>query len=504
MFAIGLTLYFGGTADARGLLIFGTSVEGGGANKFEKIIDFDNGHERTREFRGPASMWHGFDGQLWISLNGTTNTVDLPSEVSDERAEMWVGQEAWQLRGKLHEHQRKVSLSGVSQIELEFDPETRRVRSATIEEDYGPVTISFSQWRGLDGRAYPFRQERVAGPGDRTVEVARSVRIIDHVDPNLLARPQVPALDRLGQPVVTVPFEAVGNGKSHTQVLASVNGDPAEFIFDTGAANILTIEAAKRLGIAASGGINIGGVGEGTEGGGFGLVHEVAIGNAMLFDQSFMVIPSPFPSSNGKPSPIAGLLGYEFLAKFVTTIDYSAHTITFRRRLPVHQQGVRFPFVTDGHTINIAAVVDGKSALFRLDTGDGGTVTLFPAYAAAAGFQRRDSTETTVGAGAGGLVRGRRGKVDDFSLGGLHFHGLPVDFSENSQGAFASRHLAGNIGARVLGCFRITFDYPHHQLWLEPQPDPPQCALAITSPNSARNPSSLMRPPTASVISRDH
>jgi predicted aspartyl protease len=460
---------------ADGLLIFGTSEQGGGANAYETIIDLGTGHARTTEVQGMSSSQRGFDGQLWNFVNGAGNTIDMPSEVEDRRAEMWIEQSAWRILAEPGETHSRVTRPGASTIELSFDLQTRRVSTARIQSDYGPVTITFGDWRRVGKYMFPFRQERDGDLDGREVDIAQSVRRFDRVDPRLLARPaEVPAPPLAGP--VTVSFQSVGQRKTHQLVKASINGKSAEFIFDTGGANLLTTDAAKRLGIASAGGVNVGGVGEGTDNGGFGQVDQISIGQATLNDQSFIIVPSFFPPTNGKPSEIAGALGYEFLAHFVTTIDYRAETMTFRDKVPADQKGIRLPFVSDGHAFAIQASVNGKPALVRFDNGAGGTLDLFPAYVAASGLDTGAGEVRTTAGGAGGAVKSKTGKIDHFSLGGVDFPGLPVEFSQNSRGAFASRHLAGNLGAGVIRCFRVTLDYPHHQLWLEPQLDTPGCA----------------------------
>ncbi|MFL6760775.1 aspartyl protease family protein [Sphingomonas sp.] len=462
---------------AEGLIVFGSSDAGGGTNAYETVIDLASGHQRTTQIHGQSSDERGYDGQLWNYVNGSRNIIDMPSEFADRQAERWINQRAWATFGRPGESTRHVTPPGASAVDLTFDPSTHRVSTATIQSDYGPVIVKFSDWRPVGKYVFPFRQERTGdldGPG---VDVAQSVRLVDRVDPRLLARPAEPILPPLGG-AVTVPFKSVGRLKNHTLVSASINGTPAEFIFDTGAANILTIDGAKRFGIASAGGINIGGVGEGTDNGGFGMVDRISIGPATLEDQSFIIIPSPFPPTNGKPSDTAGLLGYEFLAHFVTTIDYRAETMTFRDAVAADQRGVRLPFVSDGHAIAVTASVNGKPVSVRFDTGDGGNLSLFPAYVAASGIDAGTGEIRTNGGGAGGAVKSKAGRVDHFTLAGVDFPNLPAEFSQNSRGAFASRHLAGNLGAGVIRCFRITFDYRHHQLWLEPQLDTPQCAAA--------------------------
>jgi predicted aspartyl protease len=465
------------SALADGLIIFGASDQGGGSNAYETVIDLSTGRQRTTQIHGQSSDERGYDGQLWNYVNGSRNVIDMPSEVADRQAERWITQRAWSILGRPGEATRHVAPPGASPVDLTFDSSTRRVSTATIQSDYGPVAIKFGDWRPVGKYVFPFRQERNGDLDGPEVDIAQSVRLTGRVDPRLLARPVESIPPSLAGPV-TVPFESVGARKNHMLVSASINGTPAQFIFDTGGANLLTTDGAKRLKIASAGGVNVGGVGEGIDSGGYGLVDQVSIGSATLADQSFIIVPSFFPPTNGKPSETAGALGYEFLAHFVTTIDYRAGTMTFRDKVPADQKGVRVPFVSDGHAFAVMAKVNGRPAWVRIDNGDGENLALFPAYVAASGLNTGTAEIRATAGGAGGAVKAKVGKVDHFTVGGVDFPDLPVAFSQNSRGAFASRWLAGNLGAGVLRCFRITFDYPHHQMWLEPQLDTPQCARA--------------------------
>lgn len=465
------------TAGAEGLIIFGSSEQGGGSDAYESVIDLASGHQRTTQIHGQSSDQNGFDGQLWVYFNGSPNVIDMPSAVADGQALRWINQRSWSVLGRSSEGSRHVVVPGASPIDLTFDPITRRVSTATFAGEYGPVSVKFGDWRAVGKYMFPFRQERDGDLDGTTLNIAQSVRPVDRVDPRLLARPVKQVMPSLAAPV-TVPFKSVGQKKNHMLVMAAINGKPAEFIFDTGGANLLTTDAAKRLGIVSAGGVSVGGVGAGTSNGGYGQVNQVTIGPAMLKDQSFIIVPSFFPPENGKPSQTAGALGYEFLAHFITTMDYRAETMTFSNKVPAGQKGIRLPFVSDGHAIAIEGRVNGRPAWVRLDNGDGGTLTLFPNYIAASGIDVGSGAVIVGGAGAGGNSKAREGKIDRFTLAGVDFDRLPVHFGDMKSGAFASSYLAGNLGAGVLRCFRITFDYPHHQLWLEPQLDTPQCAAA--------------------------
>ena len=465
---------------AAGLIVFGTKDEGGGIDAFEKVVDFRTGFERIVEMQGVSASERGFDRQYWSSGNGALAIADLAPEVADRNAERWLLQNVARLRPPSGKLVMAVQRPGTSPASVTFDPATRLPAAAVIESDYGPVRFTFSGWRGTGAQLYPYVIERLSDVGERTVYQAHSVRNLAAVDPALLQRPSIATARRPLKAAVVVPFRTSGRS-THMLVDAVVDGKSGQFVFDTGAANIFTIPAAKARGITAKGGINIAGVGEGSVGAGFTQVASVKLGDAELRDQSFVIIPPIFPDVDGKPSPTEGLLGYEYFAHYVTTIDYKASTLTFRDAVPPDQRGIRLPFTSNGHGIFVQASINGRSGWFGIDTGDGGGVTIFPAFAAANGLKHDPSTVRTGGGGVGGGVQEARGTVGRFALGGLSADNFPVRFALNKKGAFASRYLAGNLGGRILSCFRMTLDHDRHLLWLEPQPDTPTCQLGAAA-----------------------
>jgi hypothetical protein len=183
-----------------------------------------------------------------------------------------------------------------------------------------------------------------------------------------------------------------------------------------------------------------------------------------------IVGPTPF----GPNATAAGSVGFELLAEFRTTIDYPAQTITFAES---HQPsgslrgGTTLHFYSDGHSIYIEAEVDGRSGLFRLDTGDGSTVTLFPTFAQEHDLYQTMAQTVVSGAGVGGTVSARNITLSSFKLGGTEFREIPARMSLNRAGSFASRSLAGNLGGGLLRCFRITVDYPGRLVVFQSDPE---------------------------------
>jgi predicted aspartyl protease len=463
----------------HGLIISGTIAEGGVPNRFSEAIDLRSGFNKYTEQMGDSEQHYGFNRQPWVAGNGIVTVSNLPSAVSREATNAWLDQKAWQekriLGGPLS---RRIVPRGGNAVNLRFDPATGLLEQATVDADDGPRTITYGDWRRVGPYTYPFRRDQVAADGERSTLLVQSARFLASLPAGSLTPPRRHS-HAIPPPkgAVSVPFEGTGRRGTHILVSGSVNGKPARFIFDTGGANYLISDVAPQFGVHPTGGVNIGGVGESSNQGGFATVDRVSMGDAALRDEVVVVGPTFFPPAKpGAPPNPVGVTGYEFLAEYLTTIDYPRQELRFSNSLPRISKGLRVPFYNDGSHIYVKAKIDGVEGLYGLDTGDGGTVTVFPTFASRFGIKGARGTVATSGSGAGGNVRSQPGVLNRFSLGGLNFDQLPVEFSHQKAGAFASRSLAGNLGGGVLQCFSITIDFPHHLLLLDPAPDSPHCA----------------------------
>lgn len=456
------------------LIVTGKVTEGDAPNDFTQTIDLRTGHNKQIEQMGSSVREFGFNGQPWSAASGILTVSNLPAAVARGATLAWIDRQAWRERMVPGgQRTRRIVPSGGNAVTLEFDPKTRLPRQATIDADWGPMVMTFGDWRRLGGFLYPFHREQVEADGERTTIQVGSAKFAATSPRASLAPPAATShAEPLPDGSVSIPFEAVGRSKSHIQVESRINGKPANLIFDTGAANYLTTEAAPAFGVKVSGGVNIGGVGESSSPGGYATIDRIALGDAVLRDQTFVVGPAPWPPAK---DAAVGLTGYEFFAEYVTTIDYPDRKIRFATALPQSDHGLRVPFYNDDSHIYVKATIDGVEGLFGLDTGDGGTVAVFPAFAERFHIRGASGDVTTNGGGIGGAVKSQPGVLKRFSLGGLNFDALPVRFPQNKSGAFASKSIAGNLGGGILQCFRITIDFPHHVLLLDPAPENPYC-----------------------------
>lgn len=264
----------------------------------------------------------------------------------------------------------------------------------------------------------------------------------------------------------------------HVYVDLEVNGQgPFRFIFDTGAPNVLTPDAARRLNLAVRANVEANGTG-GSQSGGSTTVDTLRLGNLTLEKQMFYVLALPPAAS--EEVPVDGLIGFEWLSRFPTHLDYSASKLTFYPDGSAGYAGQALPTPLHfrGKTPQIDGTVDGIAGRFTIDTGSNGSLTLYAPFVAKHGLAARYDAKTRImsAVGIGGPVYALQARADRLDLGDVKVE-RPVTFlSQQTAGTSIRKDTAGNIGFGVLRQFNIFFDYPQARVYFEPnaqwgQPD---------------------------------
>lgn len=278
----------------------------------------------------------------------------------------------------------------------------------------------------------------------------------------LLSRPQSPPkVDLGGKPSVTVSAERLGN---YLQLDVMVNGKPAKFIVDSGAGlNVITTAAAKRLGIEGGTTIQTGGAGKESRPAKLVNLESVKIGDAEVRNDPAIVLDLP---------PVLacdGLVGYSFLRHFASTFDYDQNQLTFhdatRFKAPADATATELKIAMN-HP-HVKGEIAGESGWFLLDTGNGGSASLYPWFIEKVGLiEKWSASEPRItGKGVGGFVTGRVAKGDPFEMAGQTLPGGPVNLVTAAEGVFAGKENLANIGAEHLRRFVFTLDYPNKKAY---------------------------------------
>jgi hypothetical protein len=472
----------------------GTAKAGGLSGRFEKIEDLDNGTSMLQYKLGPAEVRSGFDGKTsWnqgpsgdVALQNSAAGKQIAASDAYLAARAYWFPQRWPATvqslgtrtgdGRLYQVLRALPKGGDA-IELWVDASTHLIARILVLTGGNGRTELWSDYRTIGGIKLPFHVEAYDGK-----DVAhKSVALVDHASINVKI-----AADRFAPPKqdlhdfafldgdnsATIPIQIINN---HIYLPVTINGHVLHFMLDTGGSNLLTPEAAAKAGVKSVGAFGGGGVGKKVVNLGLAKVAKMIIGGKItLRDQAFIVEPLPhFDQIEG--TEFDGLIGYEVLKRLVAQIDYAAGTVTFIRPsnfLSAHA-GQPVPFTFFGSTPMADASLDGLPVQFQVDTGSRAGLTLWTPFVQAQQLMKRyrASPETTIGWGVGGQAVGHVARGKELLLGGIKIPHPVLTMQDNVASPNSTKEDDGNIGGAILRRFTVTFDYPHHTLYLLPNKD---------------------------------
>jgi hypothetical protein len=172
---------------------------------------------------------------------------------------------------------------------------------------------------------------------------------------------------------------------------------------------------------------------------------------------------------------IDGIIGYDFLAKFVVEIDYlgSQMNLYDPSGYEYKGKGDRLPLYIEGNwpLVNVSLEQDGKKVDGKVifDTGS------LMALSLDSDELEEETLFFPISFGIGGSGGGARfGRISSLSIGKyeiLHplagFPGGQNDTTDALAAAVAKVSM-GAVGSEILKKFRLTFDYAHECVYLEP------------------------------------
>ena len=264
----------------------------------------------------------------------------------------------------------------------------------------------------------------------------------------------------------------------HVWLKASLNGGPPEdFLLDTGASiSVIDSAYAAARGLKAEGKLQAAGAGaagqaalatidslrvEGADGDGVSVAgQKVAVLSLNPFLEPFFW------------TRVAGILGYDFISRFVMEVDYDAGAIVLHDPATFGYAGAgqAVPMTMAGNIPVVKAKLDDRyEGEFRLDVGSGSTVDLHGPF-----VRKNDlgapagAHYDVVGGGFGGTFTSTVCRMKKMEIGPYSWVEPVVILSRAEQGGLASEDYAGNIGNHVLERFKCTFDYERRVVYLEP------------------------------------
>ena len=459
----------------------------------------DRHYSRTE--LGPFKLAEGTNGEASWRTDPTTGRIVLLADrdLLESRVATWFELERWTEPGEGGGRvsvaaRERDSLGGYTVLAVEapggaelkprrlwFSDATGLLSRMEAARDQAWVSTTFSDWRRVAGRLRPF----VSETGISSMPANRMRAEVDSVAVNVSVAGIAFSLPDSGGGNALVWLRETGAAvlpfdyaTRHIWLRASIDGGPEhDFLFDTGASvTVLDSSFAATAGIATEGRMQAAGAGA-SGSAAFAKLGSLAVrgpdGDGVeLRDLRVAVL-----SVNPMFAPyfwreMAGIVGYDFISRFVVTIDYDRHVLVLRDPKAFRFAGSEapLPMVMNGVVPALRGTLDGKyEGLFRLDVGSSSTVDLHSPFAKQHGLERRlRDVRTVTGAGFGGHFTSSLGRARSMAFGPYRWTDPMVSVSHATEGAFASEEFAGNVGNRILERFRVTLDYDGRRVWLEP------------------------------------
>jgi predicted aspartyl protease len=275
-----------------------------------------------------------------------------------------------------------------------------------------------------------------------------------------------------------VAIELNGN---HVVVPVECQGRRLSFVLDTGAgSSFIDLGRARALGLAVGSSFRAGGVGPGSTAGAV-LTRPVAakvIAGDSSVDASIGAALDMAAIAAHAGRDIDGILGADFIRRFVLEIDYeherlrlhdplafsyqglgSTVPLTFRNQFPIVRASLQLP---GDVSIDVDAILDVGSSLAVAVT-----------QPVAERYQLAERLQATpplaVGRGAGGATQSRLARLPAIAIGDIRVPNPVTSLAQAGSGVLSSSTISDvNIGGGVMRHFTMFFDYSRSRVTFEP------------------------------------
>jgi hypothetical protein len=351
------------------------------------------------------------------------------------------------------------------------------VKSVRPGEDSEIVT-TYDEWPATSEIRTPHRVTVSETDKPDYQQRQASLRFEKRFTPKSFQPPPPGPLDALLQPgAPPIPFTLES---SHIVFQVRLNGRaPIGFLLDTGAdENVINTSRVGDFGLKTYGRTT-------ATGGGGSAEYDYAAGATFtlpgveLHNQHVAVIDQT-GLERALGIPLGGILGFDFISRFVVEIDYEKKLITLHDPKTWSYSGSGYPMpVTFEGGIPFAnglISVGTKTnipAYFVLDFGAQETMTLTSPFVKANDLLNLARTNAYVNRPAGlenqfFAQNNVRGHIDRLTLGEFVEQSIPINMSVNAKGAYASANFSGTIGESIFRRYHVFLDYARNRIIYEP------------------------------------
>lgn len=329
-----------------------------------------------------------------------------------------------------------------------------------------------SDYRDVNGVLHSFRQDVEYLPiGQKHSLTVTLLETNVELDAGLFEPPSEDARDFVftdGSDSAEVPFQFIEN---HLFLPVTIGDTESLWVLDTGAsASVIDMTLADDLGLEAEGEMKGQGAGN-TVDVAFVVLPPFSVKGIAFGEQKIAAIDFRDLFWSTSEMEIGGILGYDFLSRFVTRVDYANEMLTLYdpETFGYEGDGAVLDAPLRGNIFTPEATVDGvHGGRWSLDLGAGRT-TFHAPYAKEHELTSREGIRG-VGFGAGGRLMHRLSRYESIEFGGHAIAGPAISMAGSDGdvvGAFGTQELTGNLGNTLFRHFVLYLDYSRQQVIVE-------------------------------------
>lgn len=340
-------------------------------------------------------------------------------------------------------------------------------KSTAIQGEKSGDTYA-GDYRAVDGLLVAFYLKQIPHQTGQ----AQEIRIAHYesnleIEPGLFDPPEEGEKDyefTAGIAAENIPFEFIDN---HIFIPVVVNGREQLWVIDTGAGmSVLDMAFAEEMGLELEGDMK--GVGAaGTVDVSFANLPPYELEGIRFKGQAVAVIDmSELLRRIGIET--VGILGFDFLSRFVTKVDYANELVSF-------YDPESFEYKGDGHELDVhikesvfetQATLDGAhSGTWLFDLG-AGTTHLETAYAVREGYTEKHGV-LGMGHGAGNEVLRKVVKADSMQFAGFTVYKPKISFGYGGTDTTLTADKIGILGNTLFRDFVLYVDYANERVIVE-------------------------------------
>jgi hypothetical protein len=240
------------------------------------------------------------------------------------------------------------------------------------------------------------------------------------------------------------------------------------FLLDSGAGMTVIDSAVAAMMRLPHGGILPGAAAGGMADFSMTRIPGFTIAGVELLEQTAISFPVSGLLKEMEGMEIGGILGYDFLSRFVTRIDFERALLSCFEpdsfAAPVGATVLEAPLAHNIFTLS--ASLDGTEGLFYLDTGANSSL-IQGTFVDSAGLARGRRTQPIEIRGAGGEEEAALCRFDSLRIGDYVLAQPVLAITRGGEGISALKNVDGIIGNDILERFTVTLDYRRQRVFLE-------------------------------------